>query len=89
MLLPIREIGELLILRFYIAHMRKKLHLGPRPPVSVNFNIFCPATIAGVFSNSSQSFILLTTREIGELVMSQFLYTSYKEKTSFLARGPP
>ena len=69
MLLPIPEIGELLILRFYIAHMRKKLHLGPWSPVCDNLNIFLPVDIAEVYSTTSQSFILLCTREIGELVI--------------------
>ena len=62
MLPPTREIGELVIFSFYIAHIRKNLHLGPRPPGSDNLNIFSPVTIAGLYSTTSQRFMLLPTR---------------------------
>ena len=67
MLLPTREVGELVMSQFF--YLRKKLHLGPRTPLSDNLNIFLPVDIAKVYSTSSQSFILLSTREIGELVI--------------------
>ena len=86
MLLPTREIGELVIFSFYKAHIRKKLHLGPRPPGSDNLNIFSPVTIAGLYSTTSQSFMLLPTREIGELVIFKFYIGHIRKKNVF---GPP
>ena len=49
MLLHTQEIGELVILSFYIAHIGKKLYLGPQPPGSDNLNIFSSFTIAGLY----------------------------------------
>ena len=65
---------------------KKKLHLGPRTPLSVILNIFSPVTIAEVYSTTSQSFMLLPIREVGELVMSQFLII--EKKLHFGPRPP-
>ena len=48
-----------------------------------NFTFVLIVTIAEVYLTTLQSFMLLPTRDIGELVMSQFLY---KKKATF---GPP
>ena len=39
MLLPTREHEELVLIQIYIAHIRKKTGLGPRPTMSGNFKI--------------------------------------------------
>ena len=70
MLLPTREIEELVIFSFYKAHIRKKLHLGLRPRGSDNLIFFPPVAIAGFSSTTSQSFMLLPTREMRKLVIS-------------------
>ena len=88
MLLPTQELGELVIFSFYITHIRKKLHFGPWAPVSEILNIFSPVTIAEVYSTTSQSFMLLPTREIGGLVIFKCLYSQWKGKKRFWAPGP-
>ena len=75
-----------MVFSFYIAHIMKKLHLGPRPLGSDNLFIFSPVTIAGLYSTTSQSFMLLPTREIGEFVSFKF-YKGNIRKNNFF--GPP
>ena len=61
MLLPTREVGELVMSQYLL--LEKKLHLGPRPPMSDNLNIFSLDTIAGVYSTTSQNFHASTYTE--------------------------
>ena len=89
MLLRTREIGYLMMSLFYIAHIRKKTYIwAPGPPVSDNFIIFTPLTIAGGYSTTFQSFMLLPTREVGELVLIQ-IYIAHIRKNTGLGPGPP
>ena len=66
----------------------KKLHLRPRSLGSDNLFIFSPVTIAGLYSTTSQSFMLLPTREIGEFVIFKF-YIGHIRKKTFLGPQPP
>ena len=79
MLPPLREIGELVIFSFYIAHIRKKLHLGPRPPLCDNLKI---VLVCYHYSD----FLASTYTGNIRICDFQFLCSSHKEKTLF---GPP
>ena len=72
MLLPTREVIYVMMSLFYIAHIRKNYILAPGPLVNDNFTFVLIVTIAEVYLTTLQSFMLLPTRDIGELVMSQF-----------------
>ena len=74
--------------QFLNSSFKEKLHLGPRPPVFDNLNIVLPVNIAEVYSITSQSFMLLHTREIGELVIFKGLYIPKKGEKTFWAPSP-
>ena len=60
--------------------------MGPWAPVSENVNIYSPVSIAEVYSTTSQSFMLLPTREIEEFVIFKFYIGHIRKKNIF---GPP
>ena len=87
MLLPTWEIVEFMIFIFYIAYIRKKIIWAPGPTKGDNFKIFSPVTIKGLYSNISQSFMLLPTREIGELVIFIFYISHIRKNRVFGPRA--
>ena len=51
---------------------------GPGPPECEFKNSFMPVFVVRGYSTTSQSFMILPTRKVGELVMSQFFYLRKK-----------
>ena len=86
MLLPTREVRYLMMSLFYIAHIRKNYICSLGPLVNDNFIFVLIVTIAGEYSTTFQSFILLPTREDEELVFIQFYIEHIRGKNGF---GPP
>ena len=86
MFVPTKKDEELVLIQFYITHIRKKTVLGPRPPMSQIFKIiFTNYRHKSVFSKFPKFHASTYTGRWGISVHS-VLYSPYTEKKGF---GPP